>query len=71
MNRNDAPLFDSRVADWLEEDPDLAPREALEVVLAAFPSIKQRRPRVPWRSFDLPLDGSLRVRLAQRWPSWP
>ena len=54
MNRNDAPLFDSRVADWLEEDPDLAPREALEVVLAAFPSIKQRRARVPWRSFDMP-----------------
>jgi hypothetical protein len=44
------PLFDPRLADWLEGDPYRAPDTTLEVVLAAFPSIKQRRAwRVPWR----------------------
>jgi hypothetical protein len=50
MSRSDEPLFDPRVADWLEDDPFTAPDQAVDVVLAAFPSIKQRRAlRVPWR----------------------
>jgi Tol biopolymer transport system component len=60
MNRSDEALFDPRVADWLEDDPHSAPDQALDVILAAFPSIKQRRAvRVPWRfnpmSFPLKL----------------
>ena len=36
------PGFDPRLADWLEGDPDNAPGQVLETVLAAFPSIPQR-----------------------------
>lgn len=44
------PAFDPRIADWLEADPDRAPREVLETVVAAMPSIPQRRAlRAPWR----------------------
>ena len=44
------PGFDQRIADWLEDDPDDAPEAVLATVLAAFPSIPQRRAtRVPWR----------------------
>ena len=44
------PDFEPRIADWLEADPDLAPAPVLSTVLAAFPSIPQRRAsRVPWR----------------------
>jgi N-acetylneuraminic acid mutarotase len=44
------PLFDQRIADWLETDPDHAPAQALDVILAAVPSIPQRHAsRVPWR----------------------
>jgi dipeptidyl aminopeptidase/acylaminoacyl peptidase len=51
MTRHPDPLFDQRLADWLEEDPDHAPRETVATVLAAFPSIPQRRAlRAPWRS---------------------
>ena len=51
MTRHADPLFDQRLADWFEEDPDHAPRETVVTVLAAFPSIPQRRaPRAPWRS---------------------
>src|SRR6185503_20187866 len=54
MNRSDPSLFDPRIADWLEDDPHAAPDQALDVVLAAFPSIKQRRAaRVPWRFLDM------------------
>jgi hypothetical protein len=54
MNRSDETLFEPRIADWLEDDPHAAPDQALDVVLAAFPSIKQRRAsRVPWRYFDM------------------
>jgi TolB protein len=54
MNRSDEPLFDPRIAGWLEDDPHTAPDQALEIVLAAFPSIKQRRAmRVPWRVPDV------------------
>ena len=45
-----SPEFDPRIADWLESGPDDAPSPVLETVLAAFPSIPQRRVvRVPWR----------------------
>ena len=44
------PLFDQRIADWLENDPDHAPVQALDIILAAVPSIPQRHAsRVPWR----------------------
>ena len=50
MNRHLEPDFDQRIADWLEEDPNQAPREVLGTVLAAYPSIPQRRAwRTPWR----------------------
>jgi hypothetical protein len=54
MNRSDPSLFDARIAAWLEEDPHLAPDQTLPVVLAAFPSIKQRRARAPWRTIEMP-----------------
>jgi hypothetical protein len=54
MTRSDEPLFEPRIADWLEDDPYTAPDQALDVVLAAFPSIKQRRAsRVPWRFMQM------------------
>ena len=44
------PLFDPRISDWLEADPDNAPEIVLETVTAAFTSIPQRRAwRAPWR----------------------
>jgi hypothetical protein len=43
MNRSDETLFDPRISDWLAHDPYAAPDQALDVVVAAFPSIKQRR----------------------------
>ena len=44
------PGFDPRIADWLETDPDDAPTRVLETVLAAAPSIPQRRAsRMPRR----------------------
>ena len=50
MIDQDHTTFDPRIADWLEGDPNEAPDQALQVVLAAFPSIKQRRAmRLPWR----------------------
>jgi hypothetical protein len=63
MTRSDEPLFEPRIADWLEDDPHAAPDQALDIVLAAFPSIKQRRAsRVPWRFLDMP--GSLKLAAA-------
>jgi hypothetical protein len=48
------PDFEPRIADWLEDDPDRAPDAVLETVLAAFPSIPQRRAvRVPWRPIPM------------------
>ena len=44
MNRSTELDFDQRIADWLEDDPNLAPLQAIETVLAAYPSIPQRRP---------------------------
>ena len=50
MKRLPDPTFDQRLADWLEDDPSLAPNAVLDTVLAAFPSIEQRRrSRAPWR----------------------
>jgi dipeptidyl aminopeptidase/acylaminoacyl peptidase len=44
------PGFDPRLADWLEAAPDRAPAQVLDTVLAAIPSIPQRRQRwLPWR----------------------
>lgn len=49
-------LFDQRISDWLETDPDHAPGIVLETVTAAFPSIQQRRAsRVPWRFPTMPM----------------
>ena len=54
MNDHDQASFDPRVAEWLEGDPNTAPDQALQVVLAAFPSIDQRRAkRLPRRTFDM------------------
>jgi hypothetical protein len=63
MTRSIDPLFDPRLADWLEEDESTAPEQTLEIVLASFPSIKQRRAvRVPWRNRDM--TSTLRLGLA-------
>ena len=43
MNRGPNEFFDGRIADWLEADPDTAPDQTLDVVLAAVPSIRQRQ----------------------------
>ena len=48
MTRPGNPLFDDRVAEWLEADPDTAPPQVLETVVAALPSIAQRTRRRPW-----------------------
>ena len=51
MSRTIDPGFDPRIADWLEADPDTAPREVMQVVESALPSIPQRRAfRPPWRT---------------------
>jgi dipeptidyl aminopeptidase/acylaminoacyl peptidase len=48
--RDPDPGFDPRLSDWLEADPGGAPAQLLDTVLAAIPSIPQRRAwRVPWR----------------------
>jgi hypothetical protein len=63
MTRSVDPLFDPRLADWLEGDDSTAPEQALEIVLASFPSIKQRRAwRVPWRTTSM--TSTLRLGLA-------
>jgi hypothetical protein len=55
------PLFDQRIADWLEGDPLDAPGQVLDTVLAALPSIPRRRAsRVPW--------GFNTTRSSSRWP---
>ena len=43
MSRLDTDIFDARIAEWLEDDPDAAPSQVLEVVRAAVPSVAQRR----------------------------
>jgi hypothetical protein len=55
MTDQDLAPFDPRIADWLEGDPNTAPEPTLEIVLAAFPSIKQRHgSRLPWRFSPMP-----------------
>ena len=55
MTRPTDPLFDQRIADWLEDDPVQAPGQVLEIVLAALPSIPHRRGfRAPWRFTSMP-----------------
>ena len=55
------PTFDDQLTDWLEDGPARAPDRVLETILAAYPSIPQRRAalRVPWR-FPL-MNGYARV----------
>jgi hypothetical protein len=56
MTRPADPLFDQRIADWLEDDPRHAPGQVLETVLAALPSIPQRRAlRMPRRFQTMPM----------------
>ena len=56
MTRPTDPLFDQRIADWLEDDPRHAPGQVLETVLAALPSIPRRRvSRLPWRFTTMPM----------------
>jgi hypothetical protein len=63
MNRLNDPLFDSRIADWLEDDANRAPGHMLDTILAAVPSISQRRHLpTPWR-FN-PMPNSLRLAAA-------
>ncbi len=51
---NSDPAFDPRVADWLQADPDRAPAQVLETVMAALPSVSQRRAiRLPHRPASL------------------
>jgi hypothetical protein len=60
--RSLSPEFDLRIADWLEDDPDHAPDAVLETVLAAFPSIPQRRAsRVPWRTRSMTMSMTSRL----------
>jgi hypothetical protein len=46
------PTFDDKLGDWLEDGPTAAPRQVLDTVIAAVPSIPQRRGawRAPWRA---------------------
>jgi hypothetical protein len=54
MSRNPDPLFDRRIADWLEQDPDTAPADLVRTVDGALPSITQRRAvRLPWRTMPM------------------
>lgn len=55
------PSFEQTLADWLEDGPADAPDQILETILAAVPSIPQRRAalRVPWRSS--PMNGYARA----------
>ncbi len=51
MTRPTDPLFDERLAAWLDGDPDTAPVDALKMVLTTFPSVAQQHAvhRVPRR----------------------
>lgn len=45
MNGHPDPMFDVRIAEWLEDAPNSAPAQVMETVAAALPSIPQRRKR--------------------------
>ena len=50
MTRPSDPGFDVRISDWLEADPNLAPRDLMRTLESALPSIPQRRVmHSPWR----------------------
>ena len=71
MNRNDAPLFDARVADWLEEDPDLAPRGGARGGPRRLP-IDQAAARLACRGGPSSMPAMARSpRPARRSPWWP
>jgi hypothetical protein len=53
MSPLDTELFDERIAEWLEDDPDAAPSQVLEVVRAAVPSVTQRRRSIVARPLPL------------------
>ena len=53
MNRT-RETFDDRIAEWLEDDPLQAPPQLLETVLAAVPSVPQRRAGLAWQPAALP-----------------
>ena len=54
MNRSDEPLFDTRIADWLEDDPHAAPDQALRHRPRRLPFDQAAaRLRVPWRYSDV------------------
>jgi hypothetical protein len=53
MNRTHE-LFDDRIAEWLENDPLEAPPQVLQTVLAAMPSVPQRRVGLAWLPAALP-----------------
>jgi hypothetical protein len=64
MNRDTGrldPSFDPRIADWLESDPDRAPGEVIDTILAALPSVPQQRTMLgrPWRFLPLPTTAKL------------
>lgn len=44
----ESSMFDQRIADWLEDDPTVAPPQLLETVRAAAPSIPQRTAGPAW-----------------------
>jgi hypothetical protein len=52
---NSESTFEDRLHDLIEDGPTDAPAQVLDTVLAAVPSIPQRRAawRVPWRTFPM------------------
>jgi len=51
MNHRSDELFDPRIAEWLEDGPDMAPSLVLDTLAGALPVIPQRQSwRLTWRS---------------------
>lgn len=46
MNGHDDVMFDSRIAEWLEDAPNSAPAQIMQTIIAALPSIPQRRTKL-------------------------
>jgi len=54
MNDRSQASFDPRIADWLAGDANEAPEQALQIVLAGLPSMRQRHARrLPRRLFEM------------------
>lgn len=50
MTQRRDPLFDQRIADWLEDGPAKAPVRVLEAIVDGLPSVARRRePHLPWQ----------------------